>query len=234
MHQHVPKLNIASDDPHAKLEFDDDEDVQEKYRRLRAGDAAEAKWKVTRPASFIEPYTVMPGIIYRHDSRVTIHFTKLQSLDYQACRDMHFYHPGRVFIVSPLDKDIHLAGRTMIVLAMTDHGAALCLSLCNHPDVSGREGEKFFNSHTRVTVFGLPQPQDALRLQPGISQRPTIMIYLKAGLDLMGSVWVNCQHPWTVQGSVVAVADAGYMHHEDRMTLTKEYLDVQKRMLPVP
>lgn len=160
------------------------------------------------------------------DPRVALGGGALQALQYSSNRDTHFYHFGRVFVVSPRDKDAHLAGRTMIVLAPTDHGAAVCLSLCRHPDVSGREDHKFFRSHLKIAVFGSPQSQAISELQ-----RRTIKIILTKGLAQLDNVWVNCQLPWTVQMPAVAVADAGYLQNSDWKTLNAEYLDIQTDML---
>ncbi|KAI1085385.1 hypothetical protein F5B20DRAFT_1281 [Whalleya microplaca] len=114
----------------------------------------------------------------------------------------------------------------MIVLAVTDHHAVLCLSLCNHQDVSGREGSKFFNSHVRVYAADSSAPDKYTPIQRG-----SIGIWLSSGLHFLESVWINCQLPWAVQPSTVSIADIGYLETGQLNRLKKEYCEVQAALL---
>lgn len=152
--------------------------------------------------------------------------SRVHTLKYSSNRDINYFHVGRVFQISTQDRNIEYRCRTMVVLAVTDHHAILCLALCLYQDISGREDPRFFESHVATYAMDSGPPR---KCAP--TQRPSIRIQLNPGLDLLKSVWINCQQPCIIQAPKMAIADVGYLEPTQLAILKREYCTVQESLL---
>lgn len=138
-------------------------------------------------------------------------------------RHSSWFCQGRVFRITEEAEDSFIRGRTLIVIGQS-MSASICLSLCGHPDITGKESSWFFESHIPLHSA---DAKAAKRLRD--DQWSSIEIEMLSDRRLKSDTWTNCEHLWTIM-HCVRVAAIGQVEGPQLKELLQNSVEIFVRM----
>lgn len=153
-----------------------------------------------------------------------------------------WFTPGRIFLVQQKEpeSDRTINRKAMVVIATSYHDAAICLSLCVHSDLNGKE-EALYKTHMHVTknseallhdprVYGSSRTEN----DPMIEMvRPSfkfpdikIKVYDNDNMSLHPHSFLSLEHTYTILHNVVPIIPVGDIDGDGENIVVEEHLKV--------
>lgn len=157
------------------------------------------------------------------DSIGTISLLDRTMITYQPEGENSFFSSGRLLLIDENANNEAIAGRLLLVLAVSDHGWPQCVCVCRHKGYDETIETAFYRAHTAVYGADKPQRHRKVKHEP-------IQLEMEQWASLETDCYVNLEHTWTLSKNI-RVAKVGWVSDGQRKELVEMYQQVQKALL---